>query len=480
MNYFIPDTLQKIIVALDKDSEQIPIIIRPQMTMRQLNFIIASLFSFESIPTFFLVDPKDAKHAFDLSRGVSIPEDMRGFFYLDVEYKSEISYDDLYANWKNSGQTIPSGLSLEGFAKYVMKQTPVPLSNAACTLILQRFLVNALLDIVTQTKSALAISLLPYFTFGKINSALNIELISNVLIDVMVIIFADYAKMDSFKELDMIPQSQCFFSFIAKMVAEQKISYQVIRNSIGPFRPGAFAHFCVGSIAKYLLNFVQIQEMFNLCSLIFKDKWLFENNLEPALGKQILRKFDLVTFFPFLQLRFMIMSWFSKAEQDETRFLAKASQFFDKPLLLNTRIVKAVLDAFVEGIYDGIYDNGLPFLEMSGDEVESLIEQLDNSQHIFQYFLSRTYQIQMKTLTRFQKLMEKRSYEPKGFCYVFYLFLFEREVVNAQVFNDWIEKNSKGLNAVLIEINSFLISMISTPKPHKLFRIGENGKLEFD
>jgi hypothetical protein len=106
---------------------------------------------------------------------------------------------------------------------------------------------------------------------------------------------------------------------------------------------------------------------------------------------------------------------------------------------------------------------------MSAVELKEVVNVLMSMISILKESVGSSRPVQTHVLTRLQKLLAKRGFEPKGLCFTWYGFLYDRGIVRDAAFNSYLQMNSKnpspGKNSVILEINTFLLTLIPGPFP---------------
>jgi hypothetical protein len=222
------------------------------------------------------------------------------------------------------------------------------------------------------------------------------------------------------------------------------------------------------AIVRKLRERLTDPDLFRLVSDVLPDVFLFRCFLDYSDLFRILIEGDLVSIFPFVAVRCYVLQAL-KNKIDPEAVATIISQIGLPSLLTSNRIVSAVIDPIFEHIYDIVLNDRLPYLEMSAEQLEQVIGILTSMIRIMKDSVAKTRIVQTQVLSRLQKLLAKRSFEPKGLCFTWYGFLYDRGIIHDGAFNTYLQLNAKwptpGKSSVILELNTFLLTLIPGPFP---------------
>jgi hypothetical protein len=130
--------------------------------------------------------------------------------------------------------------------------------------------------------------------------------------------------------------------------------------------------------------------------------------------------------------------------------------------------VNAVIEPIFNRIYDEVLKEKLLYLKMSAVQLRRVVEILTMMTPIMKETVGKSRDIQISVLIQLQRLLAQRGFEPKGFCFALYGFLYDKGIVHDTAFNVYIHDSktpSPGKNSVILETNSFLLILIPGPFP---------------
>jgi hypothetical protein len=402
---------------------------------------------------------------FSLS-GVLFPRRVNGEY--DLTY--DLSYpdiDDRYNFLRDSGETLPASPTPEALWTF-LSNSPV-YSIHGLNLFLHRFLVRAIIDIAQQSISPLTRSVLPYFHEKLAFDTFHIDLVANVLIDVYSALFGDSALWDRPKSPIDSPEWQFLISFLAGQIRQHRISPKQLRLSIAPFRPSILSESLPIALAVKLRERLPDIEVHRLISEIFSDRFVckcFENSSDLL---QIILDEDLVCVFPYVTIACYILETLAKRiDKDTTPWLLTA---IGTPceLFANLRVVPVVIDPIFDFICETCFQSRIPYLEMTQDELDRVLEILNWTEPILRVAITHSPSLHKHVLMRLQGLLVKRSFEPKGLCLTWFGFLFNTEIVHESTYEFFLQMEPKppcpGRTSVLLEVNTFMWAMLPAQFP---------------
>jgi hypothetical protein len=138
-------------------------------------------------------------------------------------------------------------------------------------------------------------------------------------------------------------------------------------------------------------------------------------------------------------------------------------------IVSSDRIITAVIDPLFEHIYeDELYTPDARFLDLSVAQLVRVRHALELLKPLMKVTISANRLLQPRVLSRLQTLLAQRGFEPKGLCFEWFSFLYQSGVLHDSAFNQYLSDTrsvSPGRNSVLLEINSFLLTVITPSFP---------------
>ena len=189
-------------------------------------------------------------------------------------------------------------------------------------------------------------------------------------------------------------------------------------------------------------------ELVPIVAELFHDKWLQNAFMNT---KQLINFFfqtDMMLIFPYATVRSFVLQALShpsienfKNENERDLFnpfdlaLEKVKNVLSENIFYSKRIVKAVIDPIFEFFYEKILSNELMYLEMTTEQIKNITYIIDIAKNFMEQTL---YYNQKFSLVRIDKLLRKRSYEPKGMALTLMRQLFDCNIIWPEAFRDWI------------------------------------------
>lgn len=452
-------------VSLSSSFNPLPISHTPGLTPQDLNSLLCTIYDYP-VSTMFFAHPKgDVSQNMNLANTEIFPVGYNG----DIEispFQREIDIDARYDEMKAKNEMMKPNLAFEVFYNIVANTDNF--DSYLCCLYLQRFIFRALIDISGNDFNPLALSMKPYMYKVSPASYLKTEIFPNALMDVFTTLFGDQCLWDQKPSPFELPQWQPLMGFLAGLIAKNLVSFEAIRCALEPFRPTIFTDLFVSTMIQYLRRKLSEPELFQLMSELFPDSFLYKLYPNHKRVWRMLSEYDAVQIFPFVAIRCQILQ--NIKEDDLMHSVAKfVQQLGSSAVCSSERISKAIFDPILDFIYDTVLNTNLPYLEMTEDQLKDINKIFTRCFPLLKEVFVGRKTMQIYALKRIQTLMEKRGFEPKGLCFVVYTFLYGNGIVQSDAFNQFYKtliNQSSGKSSVLLEINSFLITLIPGSFPN--------------
>jgi hypothetical protein len=434
-----------------------------------LNARLASLYDLSPESVFTLrqlsEDGEPNERAIDLTASDRLPPGFSGDFLLHVGPPS-ISIDACYDALRDSRDAVPPGLAAERFFRFLSRgREPDPY---LLPLFLHRFLHRALLDLVRAAPSPLARSLLAYFADDALQDFRKRDIVKAVLMGVFSVVIGDAVLWGKPCSPSVLPEWPTLIRILVGMIVRVRINGRYLRKAVSAFRPSAISEELPIAIVSELRRTTSDAELFCIVSDLFPDSFMWHCFADDRKLSHILNELELVSMFPFLAVRCCMRDVLAK-RIDVRSAIAIITQLGIAQLAFSRRIANAILEPLFDDIYNGVLNNPLPFLEMSDGELRRIVDEILTPMiPIMRATIVNSRDVQLCTLIALQKLLAKRGFEPKGLCFVWYAFLYDRRIVHDTVFAKFCNGSriaSPGQSSVILEINSFLLSLIPGPLP---------------
>ena len=455
--------------SISNDVEPFVFTISPDMTPQSLNSILATLHGFGPEVSFAMTRQPDGEDEeipqpkpIILRKTNALSDDFSGDFSLSVS-QSEVDIDGKYDSILSNAVEFPPNLTREAF--YSLASGASDFDPYLFEMYAQRFMYRAILDVFANKRSPIYRGILSYFKKGSI---LGDSLMTNVLIDVISELFGEFCLWDV---MNTPSKHECYpilISFLSAMIANETINGKVIRDALMPFRPSSITHSIPISVALKLKEMAPPHDVFRFVTAVFPDKFMLASFNDIGVMFQAILNNDLVDVFPFLTIYGYVWEVVNKKTKPE--YAAEVIPHIGmESLLCSKSIIRAVIDPVFNAIYDQVIADNLPFLEMTTDQLDAVVKLLTLAVPIWKVTISKYRGIQPGVLKRLQKLLMKRTFEPKGLCFAWFGFLYDRKILQDMAYNSYLQMNSchpePGKNSVILEINSFLLTLIPGPFP---------------
>jgi hypothetical protein len=292
--------------------------------------------------------------------------------------------------------------------------------------------------------------------------------IGHVLFDVFSAIFGEVCLWERSKSPASTEEWNPMIGFLAALIGSGKIGSLSIRKSLSPFRPSLLSELIPISVTLKLRQRFPDFELQRIISEVFPDHFLYQCFIDPGSLGDILLADDLVAVFPFVSIRLYIRNVFLQKIDSEAAAVI-ISQIGLPSILNSSRIVAAVIDPIFEHICESIFGWDIKNLEMSSSQFNKVVSILTTAIPILKVTISANIIMQPQVLSRLQKLLAKRGFEPKGLCFTWFSFMHEKGILHDSAFNKYLRDKagspSPGKDSVLLEINTFLLPLISGTLP---------------
>jgi hypothetical protein len=438
-------------------------------TPHSLNSTFASVFGFGPEATFTLSKTVEDGEALvdpiQLASIESMPIDFSGDFHLSVD-RPKFSIDDRYDAIRDSGGFADPGLSPEAFYKWVFPTEAF--DSYFFQLTLHRFLYRGMTDLIHRSTAPLPRSMLPYFSDDAATNVPKRGIARHAVMDVISVVLGDTVLWRRAGSPLKVAEWPAMIALFAGMISTDRIGPTVFRKALSPFRPTSVSEQVPLAIVAKLRERMSDADIFRLVSDFFPDSFIWRCFCNPTdLFKAVLNN-DLVPIFPFVAVRCYISEVLAGRLTVDSA-LAILRQFALPSLAVSGRVVNAILKPLFTYIYDHVLTDVLPYLEMSEGQLKRIIDDvLTPMVPIMKATFGKSRDVQVSVLVRVQQLMAKRGFEPKGLCFCWYAFLYDRGIIHDTAFNAYTQggaEHSPGKNSVLLEINSFLLTLVPGPLP---------------
>jgi hypothetical protein len=439
------------------------------LTPNALNSTLAAMYEFTPETAFSLNRIPDEDESpsppFCLTEAGAFPPSFSGNFRITYSNPT-VSIDERYDFLRDSNFAIEPVDQIEQF--YAIASGQSAFDAYLSPLFMHRFLYRACLDIVRGRRSPLAKSLVCFLGDAAAVTVCRRDIATHVLVDVLATLFGGTSLWGSPQPPSTVDCWPQLISFLAGLIANRSICYANIRKALCPFCPSLISKAIPIEVALCLRRRMTDADIFRTVSDIFPDSFLFRCFLNHTELFKRLVEADLGAVFPYVLIRCYLLQTLENKIDPESAS-AIMSQLGLGSLASSSRIVPAVIDPIFGYIYDRVLDDRLPYLEMSAVELKEVVNVLTSMITIMKDSVGSSRPVQVYVLTRLQKLLAKRGFEPKGLCFTRYGFLYDRGIVHDAAFNSYLQMNSKtpspGKNSVILEINTFLLTLIPGPFP---------------
>ena len=443
--------------------------ISPNMTPQALNSTLATLHGMGPEVSFAmtkLMDEDDEElpppKPLILSKTQAFPSDLAGEFSLSFS-RSELDIDARYDSLLESGLELSFDVTREKF--YSAASGTPDFDTYLFSMYAHRFAYRAIMDVMNKKFSVLCTEVIGLLRKVAIFSD---ELLTNVLVDVISELFGEYCLWDVNHPLTKHECYGTFVSFLAAVIVNSSMSVCVIRNALAQFQPSLLSQAVPMSVVLKLKDRVPVHDVYRLVADVFPDSFMLNSFQDVGDMFQTIMNNDLVGVFPFLMIYGYVRDVMKKKIEPEQVADVILHIGMDS-LICSKSIIRAVIDPVFEAIYEQVLCDPLPYLEMTQAQLDQVVELLTLAIPIWKVTISKYRGIQPNVLSRLQKLLMKRTFEPKGLCFVWFGFLYDRKILQDSAYTMYLKKNERcpkpGNNSVLLEINSFLLTLIPGPLP---------------
>lgn len=449
-----------------ENSDPLSIAIPSGFTPHALNSTLASLYDFGPTASFSLLNDSNMpkRNLTDLTQCEAFTPSTCGHSFLLTVKQNVPDIDERYEKLKAENLAFKPNLSSDNFYFFASGETTY--NSYFFTLFLQRFLTLAILDIINERVTPLSKSLVPYLHPEAPTTIIKKQVITNALTDVFTECFGDSCLWENNQSPISLPFWKRLIGFLSALISKRRISYISVKKSIEPFQPSRVSESLVIEIAKVLRVMMVDSEVFTIVSEMFPDKFFLNCFLKQSKLFDTLLTGDFPPILPFVTISCLIsLALKGKKSIEGTKEIIK--QIGHPALFASKRITKAVIDPIMTYIFNKILASDLPYLEMTKEQYNLIIETLDSMAPILKAAIY-VRPIQYETLLRIQKWMEKRGFEPKGLVFVLFSFFYNHEIIHPDVYNLYVQANNTqvpGRNSVLLEINAYLMTIIPGPFP---------------
>lgn len=441
--------------------------ITAEMTPQILNSRLAVLYDLSPGTCFTMTkQPEDGndmtmqEESIHLAKVSEFPEETFGEYSLSFS-KSELDVDKRYDELRDSNFAIPPSLTAEDFYKTLSGTNDF--DNYLFALYAQRFLYRAIIDVIEGRSSRLMKSVFEYI---GVTSTINEGLLANALIDVISDLFGESALWDHATMIANKNIYRGFMAMLASLIFHHKISGALIRAVLEPFQPSSITKtISIGIVLKLRSRFTDL-DLSKFITSIIPDTFLLNcfGNVEEL--SEVLLNCDLVPIFPFVSIYCRIHS-VMKHQLAPSHAAGIVSSIGSESTICCKRIARAVIDPVFEAIYDQVFADGVPYLEMTQTQLDQVLELLKRAEPVWRVTLSKNRGVQATALKRLQKLLARRGFEPKGLCFAIFGFMYDRNIILGSSYHEYVRanENEPGCSSVILEINSLLLSRIPQSVP---------------
>jgi hypothetical protein len=407
-----------------------------------------------------LVPECDARFKeFNLTSSPKFPDGFVGDFRVTYE-STYLDIDGQYALLRDSNQSLPP-TQIPSKLHDFLTGSP-QFSEHRFNLYLHRFFFLTLRDIAHQTISPLVRSLIPLL--------LTSDLLSTVLIDVFSHFFGESTLWERPKIPIDTTEWKYLISFLAGQVFNHRISPIQIRQFLAPFRPSILSESFPISLILKLRERCPDSEVHRIISDLFSDNFLFRCFRDSGTLLKVLLATDLNTILPYVAIRCYVGEVLL-GQMDGAAFPFVISSIgISAALLSSDRIVRAVIDPIFAATCDIVSETAVPYLEMSPEELGRLVNVMDDLAPIMRFALGDSGNVHVAVLVRLQQLLVKRSFQPKGLCFVWFAFLFDRGILHPAAYDEYLlldtQVPSPGRNSVLMEVNAYVMAVVPNQFPN--------------
>jgi hypothetical protein len=456
-------------INISKFVEPFLMTLTQDMSPQCLNSTFAAVFGFGPEATFTLhkttEDGEPPVGPMPLASLTTFPTPFSGDFRLSAA-PPKVSIDGRYDALRNMGASVRPGLTPEAFFSFVFEAAPF--DSYLFQLTLHRFLYRALIDLIHESAAPIARSILPYFADDASTNTPKRAIARHALRDVFSVVLGDEVLWGRARSPTTVPEWPALIAVLAGMVRTGRIGARTFSKALSPFRPTALSERLPLAIIAKLRETIADADLFRIASDIFPDSFFWHCFAEPAVLFRAITSSDLVPIFPFIAIRCHVLESLARRIEADVA-IAIITQIGLPALAISARIVNAVIDPIFDYIYDNVLNDPLPYLEMSAAQLKRIVDDvLTPMTPIMKETISRSRDIQVSVLVRLQQLLAKREFEPKGLCFSWFAFLYDRGIVHDTAFNLYAQgtrTHSPGKNSVMLEINSFLLTLIPGPFP---------------
>ncbi|EAY11708.1 hypothetical protein TVAG_488100 [Trichomonas vaginalis G3] len=457
-------------VRLSKETKPFYISVDKSSQSHYINSVLASIFDRPPSTYFNLSRDDDKSLSINLTQFDTIDVPKKNsctLAYITSDYDFDAKFKALY----DAGVPIPKSVYNEEIADYLFGQKLLDVSSYQPTLFLQRVLALSIIDIINdKPPNAFTISVVNSIDFSP-TSVFKPVVITNALINVIIDVFGEICLWDESNDPKTMPQFNKFVGLLAATVARSKRTNSCIRDALDQFCPSYFAESFITLFVAKIQTRLTETDTFRVLSEIFGDFWIIRAFRTRNLLNNFIYSLNTISVLPYVGI-YCITAGFALDGQNSAPASISILQIGSTSLFTSSRVAPMVIDPILEAIYSQPLSSDLPFLEMTEQQLISVNIKLNAALPIFQATITKSRTVQNAVLDYIVEIISRHSFEPKGLLLTIFSFLFEKDIIQPSVFNNWmqISFNSDGKHAALLEINSMLMTLIpgSFPPTNKV------------
>lgn len=447
-------------LRFSEHTEPLILSLTDNLTCESLNSTLASIYDFGPSASFSIERNGSAK--ISLIDNIKMEDIESGEYVLSVK-PSSFDIDKRYDELVDAKQRIPSNLTDKEFYAFVSEQKTY--NHYYFAQFYQHFMARAISDIVQSNFSDLAKSMVSYL--DEKQQICEDDLVVNALIETTSVLFGDSCLWELNNSPTTLKFWPKFVGFFGGLIVGRKIKFEIIQKAFTPFQSTELVELFIVSLINILKQRVSDSEAFQIVSSLFTDEWIYQSFRNYKDIYDMLITNDFFSILPFVSIR-CISHRCVKAQIDPNDACESILQIGNISLLSSKRFTKAIIDPIFEYLYKRILNDDLPYLEMSQEQLDNILKVLQRLTPFLKNLFCKKKISQVYCIERLEKLLVRRCFEPKGLCFILFSFLYEKEIIHFDAFNDYVQNisnESGGKNSVMLEINSFLMTLIPGPFP---------------
>ena len=217
---------------------------------------------------------------------------------------------------------------------------------------------------------------------------------------------------------------------------------------------------------------------------MFCDIWFIKAFRTRQNLQQFVMKGNNVSFLPYIAIYCLVSGWALDGHDGKSASMS-ISQISSPSIFVSKRLSRAVFLPILEAIYSQPLNSDIQYLEMTKEQLKSVLTKLENSLPILKVTIAIDRRVQFATLNYICNFISRHNFEPKGLLLAIFSFLYEKLIVHPSVFNSWVMQVPElsktfvefqisrqfdpdnidydvleGKSAALIEINSLLLTIM--------------------